>query len=485
MRLSLRVYRALLKLYPAGFREEYDAALQRQFKDDYAEVLRPSDLPRFWARTLIDFAQSMPAQLAREIAQDTRHALRLWRRRPLTTGFAIAALAIAIGANTGVFSVFNALLLRSLPFHEPDRLALLRLFSPPRGLDGAGFHEWRRESAYLADAASYGSSLDVNVEGARAIGRMRLTETSSNFFTLLGTAPVHGRAFMAGEDVPGRDGVAVIGYGLWQELFGGDRRAIGATLHVNGAPLEVVGVAPPGFDYPQNTDIWSPTAFDFPRIPKTGSAYFWSTIGRLRPGLTWAQARRAFEIEAFRDASDRRQSDANRPALVPLREQLAGPVRNASLILMGVVALLLMLACANVANLLLARTIARSTELRIRSALGASRARLTQQLLTETLLLSAVAALIGLMVAHWTVTIAAAAQPAELSSQSYTILDWRVLGFTIAAAILTGLVFGGGPRSTRRAAMRRRAAEPSPRVEDTRGCETSSSARKSRSRLCS
>ena len=203
---------------------------------------------------------------------------------------------------------------------------------------------------------------------------------------------------------------------------------------------------PPGFDYPQNTDIWSPTAFDFPRIPKTGSAYFWSTIGRLRPGLTWAQARRAFEIEAYRDASDRRQSDApNRPALVPLREQLAGPVRNASLILMGVVALLLMLACANIANLLLARTIARSTELRIRSALGASRARLTQQLLTETLLLSAVATLIGLMVAHWTVTVASAVQPAELSCQSYTILDWRVLGFAIAAAILTGLVFGGGP----------------------------------------
>jgi predicted permease len=446
MKLSLRIYRALLKLYPAAFREEYDGALQRQFKDDYAEVRSTSDLVRFWARTLLDFARSMPSQFAREIAQDSRHALRLWRRRPLTTGFAIAALAIAIGANTGVFSVLNAVLLRSLPFHEPDRARVApRRFCATRPRQLCRVSRRRLRNIYLADAASYSTSLEVNLEGARATSRMRLTETSWNFFSLLGVSPVHGRSFLADEDVPGRDGVAVIGYGLWQELFGGDPRAVGATIHVNGAPLEVVGIAPPGFDYPQKTDVWSPTAFDFRRIPKTGAAYFWSTIGRLKPGLPWTQARRAFEVEAYRDSADRRQADAvNRPALIPLQEQLAGPVRNASLILMAGVSLLLLLACANIANPLLARTIARSN-VRIRTALGASRARLAQQLLTETLLLSLVGTAAGLLVARWTATVAAAVQPAELSSQSYTILDWRVLGFAIAASIVTGVIFGVGP----------------------------------------
>jgi putative ABC transport system permease protein len=441
MRLSLRLYRLLLKLYPAGFREDYGTPLERQFRDDLADVRGPRDLMRFWAGTVLDVVRTMPAQLAREAAQDSRHTLRLWRRSPLHTSLTVGVLAIAIGANTGVFSVLNALLLRSLPFEQPERLALLKNFGPPRQT----FHEWRQQSPYLADAATY-DTVEVNVEGVEQAARMRLTETSSNFFAVLGRGPTEGRGFLTGEDIAGRNAVAVIGHGLWQRLFGADLRAIGSTIRVNGAPLTIVGIAPPGFDFPQKTDLWAPTTFDYERIPKTGSVILWTTIGRLAPALTWPQARRAFEAEASaKSPASQREDLVNRPALIPLQEQLARPVRDASLILMAGVGLLLLLACANIANLLLARTMARSGELSVRTALGASRARLTQQLLTETVLLSIVATAAGLLVAYWTAAIATAVQPAQLASQSYTILDWRVLAFSAALSVLTGLVFGVGP----------------------------------------
>ena len=441
MRLSLRLYRLLLKLYPAGFREDYGTPLERQFRDDLADVRGPRDLMRFWAGTVLDVVRTLPAQLAREVAQDSRHTLRLWRRSPLHTALTVAVLATAIGANTGVFSVLNALLLRSLPFEQPERLALLKNFGPPRRT----FHEWRQQSPYLADAATY-DTVEVNVEGVEQAARMRLTETSSNFFAVLGRGPADGRGFLTGEDIAGRNAVAVIGHGLWQRLFGADLRAIGSTIRVNGVPLTIVGIAPPGFDFPQKTDLWAPTTFDYERIPKTGSVIMFTTIGRLAPALTWPQARRAFESEAYKKSPTPPREDlVNRPALIPLQEQLASPVRDASMILMAGVGLLLLLACANIANLLLARTIARSGELSVRTALGASRARLTQQILTETVLLSIVATAAGLLVASWTAAIATAVQPAPLASQSYTILDWRVLAFSATLSVLTGLVFGVGP----------------------------------------
>jgi len=444
MSFSLRLYRLLLKLYPVRFREEYSGPLQRQFRDDYADVRGGSGLVRFWGRTLLDFVRSMPEQLACELAQDARLTVRLWRRRPLHTFFVVSVLAIGIGANTGVFSVLNALLLRSLPFNEPDRLAYLHQSVAP--WEAGAFHAWRQESSYLADAASFIITSEVNAEASGEGTRMRLTQASSNFFSLLGVQPARGRLFAPGEDVPGSDAVAVIGHGLWQRLFGGGPGAVGSSIRVNGAPLTVIGIAPPGFDYPERTDVWSPTRFDPERIPKTVSAIISITIGRLKPRLTWAQARQAFEVEVYRRSPEMLTADpANRPALVPLQEQLAGHVRQASVILMVGVGLLLLLACANVANVFMARTVARSNELTIRTALGASRARLTQQLLTETVLLSAVATAAGLVLAFWTAGFASSTEPARISSQSYTILDWRVLTFAITLSFVTALLFGVGP----------------------------------------
>ena len=399
---------------------------------------------RFWAQTVGDWLRSLPAQVAREVGQDAKHALRLWKSRPLHTAFAVAVLAIAIGANTGVFSVLNALLLRSLPFERPDRLAAMRMFVPPgAAFNPVEFHAWRQASAYASDAFSYTSS-EINIDGVSQSGRARLTETSSNFFSLLGTQPAFGRGFAAGEDSPGQPATAVIGYGLWQQLYGGDTRTLGSTIRLNGVPFTIVGIAPRGFDYPQKTAVWSATVFDYKRVPKPSA--MWSAVARLRDGLTWAQARQAFEAEAYRKSPERRNVDAaNRPALLPLRDELAGPIRQASFVLMAGVALLLLLACANIANFLLARTLARGPELSIRTALGASRARLVQQLLTETTLLALVAAALGLGIAWWTTKVAMAYQPAQLASQSYSVMDWQVLTFAVVVAVTTGLIFGAGP----------------------------------------
>ena len=252
----MRLYRWLLKLYPAGFRENYAGPLEREFRDELNESTGAAALGILWIRLVADLAISVPVQFSREVTQDARHTLRLWARRPWHTGFAILALAIGIGANTGVFSVVNALLLRSLPFHDPERLAYLRWFFEPHD-SAKQFHAWRQQSTYLADAALVDQQ-DVNLGGAGEWRRAHLSHASWNFFSMLGTQPVLGRGFAPGEDVPGRNAVAVIGYGLWQQLFGGDRRALGSTIRIDGTPLTIIGVAPPGFDYPGKPFSGSP-----------------------------------------------------------------------------------------------------------------------------------------------------------------------------------------------------------------------------------
>lgn len=436
---SLRLYRWLLKLYPAGFRENYGELLVREFRDELDESAGAASLGILWTRLIVDLAISVPLQFSREVAQDARHALRLWARRPWHTGLAILALAIGIGANTGIFSVVNALLLRSLPFRDPDRLAVLDIWFTPHD-SAQEFHAWRRESTYLADAALVEQS-DVNLGGAGEWRRAHVAQASWNFFSMLGAQPVLGRAFAPGEDVPGRDAIAVIGYGLWQQLFAGDPGAVGATIRVDGKPLTIIGVAPPGFDFPGRAVLWKAATFS----PGNNG---WETIGRLKAGVTWREARAAFAADAKRLADrfwpERTAADmAKYPfRMMALQNELAGPTRNASLVLMACVVVILLIACTNVANLLMARTAERAPELSIRSALGASRARISQQLLTECVLLSFAGCAAGIIIAFWTASIAGRLQPAPLVSQSYSVVDVRVLGFAIAVTVLSGLLFG-------------------------------------------
>ncbi len=377
-----------------------------------------------------------PAQFSRDIFQDARHTLRLWRNRPWQTAFAILALAIGIGADTGVFSVVNALLLRSLPFHEPASLVSLESVVPPRA-SAKEFHEWRQQQgAYLADAALL-EQRDVNLGDSQNAMRAHISQVSWNFFSLLGAQPAVGRTFTDGDDSPGRNAIAVISYGLWQDLYAGDRGALGSIIREDGNPLTIVGVALPGFGYPNNTAVWK--AADY-----SPGNFGWSTIARLKPGITLQQARAAFAVESDRLRPWPSNAGNSGPVamMISLQDSLAGSVKNASLMLMAGTVLILLIACTNVASLLIARTADRARELSTRSALGATRARIARQLLTECLLLSLVAAIAGLFVAYWTTSIAAKVQPGALATQTYSILDARVLGFTILVAILTSLVFG-------------------------------------------
>jgi predicted permease len=371
--------------------------------------------------------------------QDLKYALRLWTRHPWQTGFAIAALAIGIGANTGVLSVVNALLLRSLPFRNPDRLALVHNFLPPHD-SAKQFHDWTQQNAYLADAALF-EEIDANLGGMRIASRVHLAQTSWNFLSLLGTQPVLGRAFAPEDDadapgwgLPGRNAEAVISYGLWQQVFGADPRALGSTIRLDGHTLTVIGVAPPGFDFPHKTAIWKPAAFS----PGNNG---WSTVARLKPGISWAQARAAVALEA-KLLSPKKEGPGDLHATIKsLQDALAGPAKNASLMFMGAVLLVLLIACTNLAIILTARTADRMTEFSIRSALGASGGRLARQLFTECLVLSLVATVAGLLMAYWITSLAVKVEPPALASQSYSILDPRVLAFTVAVSIVTAMLF--------------------------------------------
>jgi len=393
---SVRLYRRLIELYPAAFR-----------------------------------------QMMRAVLQDGRYTFRLWARHPLHTVFMIAALAIGIGATTGGFSVVNTLLLSSLPFHDPERLASFHPneFIPPHD-SSKQFHDWREQSTYLANAALVEEN-DVNIGLAEEAVRVHAASASWNLFNVLGTPATLGRTFQPGEDARDSDQVAVIGYGLWQQLFGGDRRAIGSSIRVNGKNLAIIGVTPPGFDYPRDTVLWLPAKF-------SEGNNGWTTVVRLKPGVTWPQARTAFEADVNRlsSAAGRLDPSSPHPQIRSLREAMTGPVASASLILMAGMALILLIACTNVANLLLARITDRTSELSIRSALGASRRRLTRQLLTECLILCVVSALAGLLVAAGVTSVAAKVQPPPLSAMSYSLFDVRVLAFSLTIAVLTALLFG-------------------------------------------
>jgi len=453
MRRGLSAYRRLLKLYPARFREEYGTPLERQFADEYRDAQGTFGRAAFWVRLSLDLVVSIPRELARELRQDLRYSLRIHARRPAVTLLALVALTFAIGATTGVFSVVNALLLRSLPFRAPERIVRIDAYRPFNTDTPAAFEQWRTHSPWLEDAAIYDSA-EMNVSRASGSTRLRVTETSFNFFTVLGDEPPVGRGFSRGEDVAGGNMVAVISDVTWRDMFGADPRALGATIRVNGTPLTVIGIAPRGFDYPARTAIWAPTVFEWERLPKADMTVF-LTFGRVKPGLSFAHAQRMLDAEVARGMAGKPRLDVAalrraglvepRATLVPIRDELAGPVQRASLVLMAAVVFVLLVACANVANLLLTRVADRRQELMIRAALGASRARLAQQLITESVVLTLVAASAGLVVARWASGLATAVQPAQVSAQDYLILDWRVLGFAVCLAVVTGLVFGVFP----------------------------------------
>jgi predicted permease len=436
-----KLYRKLLRLYPASFRQEYEGAMDRQFRDEQRDAKGWKENIELWSRALSDIAVSAPQELARELGQDLRFALRVYCRRPVSAIIAIGTLALAVGASTGVFSVTSALLFRKLPFGDAAKLVELRSSPFTAGNGRAGFREWRDHNSYLESAATFSTS-EMNLNSGRDALRVRVTETSANLFSLLEVQAHLGRTFVPEEDRPGKNHVIVISHRLWQQAYGGDPAVVGSIAHLEGAALTIIGVAPSSFDYPGNVDVWAPTVFDFEVIPKHG-AFFWQTIGRLRPGITMRQARDEFKADVARvNPRSLRPDNTSIPELVGLRDQISSRIRTSVLILFSVVLLVLFTALANVAQLLLSRTAERHQELALRSALGASRSRLIQQLTVEATALTLSGAALGMMIAFLVARVAGAVMPAQLETQDYTLLDWHVLCFAIALAMITGFAFG-------------------------------------------
>ena len=385
-----------------------------------------------------------------DLGRDLRHAARALRRAPAYTLVALLTLALGIGASTAVFAVVDGVLLRPLPYPAPERL--VRLFERTEQGDrvsmaGANFHDARRVGRAFAALAFYGSG-DATVLGADRPLVARGAAVSHDFFAVLGVRPMLGRTFAPDEPTSDAARPTVISHRFWRTVLGGDPAWASRTLRVESGTVRIVGVMPPGFDYPASVDLWGLYTDDSPHR----TAHNWSVLGRLAPGATIEQARAELDPYFARLKQELgRDVDATGLTLVRLQEQLARGARTTLLVLMGAVALVLLIACVNLASANLARGEARQRELAVRAAIGAGRGRLVRQLLAENLLLAAVGGALGVALAWALLRLVPALSPDALPAFAGPRLDPRVLGFAAAATLLTVLLVGVAPalRSTR------------------------------------
>ena len=383
------------------------------------------------------------------LLQDLRFGARMLLKQPGFTLLAVLTLALGIGANTAIFSVVNAVLLRSLPYHDPDRLVLLSYYRERLLSDyatGAEFLEWRTQAkAFEQLAACRFDTVDLtgNVESER----LEVGYASADLFATLGIAPARGRAFTPEEDTPGNTQAVILSDGFWRRRLGGDPQAIGQTLTLGGLHRTVVGIMPPGFRFAGDAELWLPLALDASQqLSRQGNAVRVKVGGRLKPGVTLEAARAELATILARQQQSFPQS--YRPfgdmqvRAVELGESLVGNVRQALWVLFGAVGFVLLIACANVANLLVARSTARQKELAIRAAVGAHALRLARQLLTESLLLASAGGAAGLLLARWGVKLLVELSPDWIARIKETNVDGRALGFTCGVVVLTGLLAG-------------------------------------------
>src|SRR6266516_754149 len=378
--------------------------------------------------------------------QDIRFALRMLAKNWSVTAFIVVVLALSIGANTAIFSVVNAALLRPLPYADPDRLVRLSEDSPnvpQMSISYPNFLDWREQNKVFSGIAAM-QFRSLNLTGKDEPERLAGRAVSAELFDVLGVKPALGRSFAPEEDRQGANPVAIISNGLWQRRFGSDPTIINQQITLSGTSYTVIGVLPASYAYGTPTDVFVPIGLRADEMKARGEHPGIYAVARLKPGVTVETARAELIAMAGR-ISEQYGMKGNSATLTPLSEAFVGDIRTTLLILLGAVGFVLAIACANVANLLLARAATRQKEMAIRTAVGAGRLRIIRQLLTESLLLAFLGGIVGVLFAYWGIDFLRSASTDSLPSTAIIKLDGSVLLFTLLVSLLTGILFGLAP----------------------------------------
>ena len=388
-------------------------------------------------------------------AADVRYALRMMRKNPGFTAIAVSALALGIGANTAIFTVVNAVILQPLPYPQPDRIMRLgRKYPNEVGYSNSipKFMAWRQNQVFESMALYDGAGPGLNLGTGDRPEPVRATHVSKDYFKVFGVFPRLGRPFTDVEDTPNGPRAAILSHNVWQSRLGGDGQVVGRAIPLNGEPYVVVGIMPPGFHSDPEADVWIPLQAD---PDSTNQGHYLLAAARLKPGVSQAAAQAEMKVigERFRKTYFKWMDKNESVAVVPLRDALVSDVTTALYVLLGAVAFVLLIACANVANLLLARAAGRQREMAIRAAIGASRWQVFRQLLTESLLLAGFGGVVGFVLGAWGVRVLLTLVPGNIPRltdpngvhSAVPVLDWHMAVFTISLAVLTGILFGVFP----------------------------------------
>jgi putative ABC transport system permease protein len=451
-RWSARLYRSLLVAYPPEFRAAYGRELCLVFIDRWRETTSRSERCGVLLRALAGVARAAPLEHTHMILQDLRYAFRMLRKSRLVTVVTVLVLALGIGATTIAFSVANGVLLRPLPYPHPERLVAVDEAAPQRdepsiGVAFPNYQDFRERNRVFEELALYSVGDRATLAGAAGAGaaeRIPSADVSAGLFRVLGIHPKLGRVFQSDEDLPHGPKAVMLGERLWRERYGSDPNLIGKAIQVNGSAMTLVGVMPAGFHFPDRAEVWLPLRLDATLSKRTD--HYLSGIARLRAGVTIAQADRQLKRIMGEIARENPVTDEGQTVnVLPYRQQLTKGTRTAVLTLMGAVLCVLLIACANIANLLLVQATDRSREIAVRSAVGASQGRLVRQLLIESLLLCALGAVAGIGLALAGMPLLLALIPVELPAWMHFEIDLRVLLFTAVATIVTTLLVSLAP----------------------------------------